>query len=449
MLSLLPILLACKENENYNSDINEESNDNDSDNTNTDNSNETISDNESQGLSYSLDETGSYYTVTGIGSFGGENLNIPNQHERLPVKEIDMRAFEDCTKLKSIVIPENIGSGAFYNCTQIENIFFNAQAIKDFSKSNYIFYNVVIDNKGIRFTVDKNCSAIPDFVFYQSSANVKEIIFDAESSCKRIGHYAFTSSQLSQITIPESIVSLGEKAFAYCKSVKTIYFNAENMMNLSYDTLPFAQTGEYGAHIVIGKSVCVIPNYLFAQGTYESALQYENGDNGIVKVSFEENSKCETIGDKAFFSCLHLKFVELTYRLSKIGRDAFRDCDSIIEVINFSILDVKSFFKNAIHGNISPKVSIQGDYANSELYETDDGFVFWKNETQCFLVDYTGTSQEITLPNNFNGVNYEIYPCAFTNKNVKTVYIPDTVTVNTYAFLCTVISIQETTDRFF
>ena len=74
-------------------------------------------------LKYYLSEDGSYYIVSGIGTYQGETLEIPQTYNGRPVKAILDRAFYNCDRLKSVVIPNHItewGFGVFENC---ENIF--------------------------------------------------------------------------------------------------------------------------------------------------------------------------------------------------------------------------------------------------------------------------------------------------------------------------------------
>ena len=78
---------------------------------------------------YTLSTDGTYYSVTGIGTWEGSDLVIPSEYEGLPVKEIGKQAFKNNNEITSITIPESIetlGGGAFYHCNSIKKINFNA-----------------------------------------------------------------------------------------------------------------------------------------------------------------------------------------------------------------------------------------------------------------------------------------------------------------------------------
>ena len=77
----------------------------------------------SQGLDYTLNEKG--YTVTGFGSCQDSELVIPSVYENKPVIAIGAFAFQDCSSLTSVSIPDSvieIDSGAFFHCTALTNI---------------------------------------------------------------------------------------------------------------------------------------------------------------------------------------------------------------------------------------------------------------------------------------------------------------------------------------
>lgn len=76
-------------------------------------------------LSFTISDDGSYYIVTGIGTYKESAVVIPSEYNGLPVKEIANYAFRDCTQMTSVTIPASIvriGYGAAYGCTNLTKV---------------------------------------------------------------------------------------------------------------------------------------------------------------------------------------------------------------------------------------------------------------------------------------------------------------------------------------
>ena len=125
--------------------------------------------------------------------FGFKNSIIPTDGS---VTSIGACAFEDCTGLTSITIPNSvtsIGDGAFYNCTELAS--------------------VTIDNSvvSIGFLTFYNCIGLTSITF--------------GNNLKSIGAYAFEGcAGLTSITIPNSATSIGRCAFYKCTGLMSVEF---------------------------------------------------------------------------------------------------------------------------------------------------------------------------------------------------------------------------------
>ena len=102
---------------------------------------------------------------------------------------------------------------------------------------------------------------------------------------KEIAPYAFTNhKKLKKVKIAEGITKIGKKAFYHCTALKKV-------------TLP-------GSLVSIGDSVF-------------------EGDRSITAITIPKNVK--TIGKKAFYKCKKLKTVTLkTTKMKKVGASAFK-----------------------------------------------------------------------------------------------------------------------------
>ena len=146
-----------------------------------------------EGLKFQLSADGKSYIVSDYVGYSTE-VYIPSAYEGLPVESIGDKAFYQCERMNSIVLPDSlrsIGSAAFEQCPYLEEI------------------------------------GIPD--------SVTTIGSSAFSGCRRltsvslgdgvteIGGGAFSGcSSLISLTIPDSVTSIGENAFSGCSGLTSI-----------------------------------------------------------------------------------------------------------------------------------------------------------------------------------------------------------------------------------
>lgn len=78
-----------------------------------------------EGLEYNLSYDGTYYIVTGIGTVTDTEIIIPSTYNGLPVTSIGNSAFDGCTSLTGIEIPDSVTSinmWAFRGCTSLTSM---------------------------------------------------------------------------------------------------------------------------------------------------------------------------------------------------------------------------------------------------------------------------------------------------------------------------------------
>ena len=191
---------------------------------------ESINDSESEikyseGLEYELNSDGNSYSVVGIGSFNGTELNIPEKYEGKPVTSIGNGAFygggiaggivltsvtipdsvtsvgdwafEYCVQLTSVTIGKNvasIGDRAFSVCSELANIYIKDVAAwcKISGLNNLMGYS---SNKNIYF----NGALVTNFVIPDSVTGIVDGSF-------------YGCSGLISITVPHRVTSIGNSA---------------------------------------------------------------------------------------------------------------------------------------------------------------------------------------------------------------------------------------------
>lgn len=200
------------------------------------------------------------YTVRGIKDESIENVTIPAEHKGIPITKIGKRAFEDCTGLTSITIPESvtsIGEFAFTNCTNLSEVHISNIASWCNIDFGNIYANPLVHAKHLYLSGEEitnlvipegvtsignyaftDCSSVTRVTLPSSLTSIGENAFTRcegltnialPSSLKSIGNRAFVSCEsLTNITIPSSVTNIGEGAFRYCEMLKSVTFEDPN-----------------------------------------------------------------------------------------------------------------------------------------------------------------------------------------------------------------------------
>lgn len=85
----------------------------------------------SASITFEINKDGTEYMVSRIDRSSSGSINIPNEHNGLPVTSIGGYAFSGNDNITSVVIPQSlthIGPGAFRDCSQLVYIIFEGEA---------------------------------------------------------------------------------------------------------------------------------------------------------------------------------------------------------------------------------------------------------------------------------------------------------------------------------
>ena len=250
------------------------------------------------------------------------SIKIPNG-----VNTILNDAFSGCTNLTNMIIPDSLTSisinyRAFYNCINLTN--FNVSA------DNYNYSSLA----GGKILCNKNKTTLLAY----PSATGDVTIPDSVTS---IGSYAFENcSSLESVTIPDSVTSIGNSAFSGCSSLTSVYItdltvwnnirfyndNTNPLLNgaklylngslveftVTFDVTDGVWDDESGQTVISGEKAVKPTNpskngYIF-QGWYTSA------DDG------------ETLSDIAYnFDTIVIKDIKLYAKWDIVGSIAYSD----------------------------------------------------------------------------------------------------------------------------
>ena len=205
-------------------------------------------DNESV-LTFELSETGKEYIVTACDRSVSGEVVIPSEHNGLPVTCIGESAFYECKQLTSVVIPDSVttiertafsycynlkdvnipntvtsfGDDVFYECGRFSyNIYENAMYLGD-EKNPYTVLVMPTSRDITQCQIHPDTKVIARNAFSYCNSLTEITIPDGVVT---IGEYAFSLCDgLTSVTIPDSITYMGASAFWDCVNITQVHIS--------------------------------------------------------------------------------------------------------------------------------------------------------------------------------------------------------------------------------
>ncbi len=255
-------------------------------------------------------------------------------------------AFSSCRNLTSIIIPNGvkaIGEQAFADCERLSNIEISDSVTnigtRAFASTGYYSNHQNWVNKVLY--IGKHLIAAKDningaYFIKQGTLCVSDLAF-------------YGNLNLTNIIIPDSVISIGSLAFNKCSLLDTIIVDMNNAYYKSVDGVLFDKNvtelivypaGKHGKY-TIPNSVTSIAEYSFG---YCNLLTGITIPNSVTNIGNEAFYGCEgltsvtipnsvtNIKGFTFFYCSSLKSITIPDSVTNIGNEAFYGCTSLISV---------------------------------------------------------------------------------------------------------------------
>lgn len=253
-----------------------------------------------------------------------EKISIPDG-----VTFIGEYAFSYCKKLKEITIPKEItvfDRSVIDECSSLETVYYNAENCKFTGLRDLVLYGDIVVGKESPFKVAENA-----YIVLGSDVQV-------------IPAYMYSGiTVIDDITLPSSVVSIGEEAFAYSgveeiklsdnleKIEKKAFYNTDVRISGSRFPEKLSSIGEQAFRNCDELTEIYIPDNIASIGDYSFCSCYN-----LARVRMSPRIKA--ISDFAFAECGRLSEFIWEAETKTIGKDAFRNCKNLTD-FDFTSVD--------------------------------------------------------------------------------------------------------------
>ena len=254
------------------------------------------------------------------------------------VTTIGYRAFEDCSALTSVTLPNTLTTiemGAFYRCTKLTSLHIPASVTT--IKEAALYYcpaltSITVANGNAYYDSRDNCNAV-----IAKASNT--LVFGCQKTIipktvTEIGYAAFANcSTLISITIPNNVTRIGAFAFYECWDLKDITIPASVTTigkaafegTYWYNTLP---DGVVYVNKVLYRYKGSMPENHFVvvkDGTVSISTAAFKDEDNLTHITIPNS--VTAIGSEAFYNCDNLTSIVLPNKLKTIESSTFYGCD--------------------------------------------------------------------------------------------------------------------------
>ncbi len=334
------------------------------------------------------------------------------------VTSIGDSAFRSCTSLIGVTIPnsvKSIGSGAFWGCDNLKSVTI-PDSVTSIGAS--AFYDTAYYNDESNWDKDvlylSNCLIDTNYNF---DLTTDYIIKDGT---RIIADSAFRWSGITNVTIPDSVTSIGNYAFEDCTNLASITIgNGVTSIGASafYDTAYYNDESNWDKDVLYLSNCLIDTNYNFdlttdyiiKDGTRiiaDSAFRW----SGITNVTIPDS--VTSIGNYAFEDCTNLASITIGNGVTSIGRWAF---------YNTAYYNDESNWNNGVLYISDCLIGINDDFDSTTDYIIKDGTRIIANYAFSGCTSLTS----VTIPNSVTSIGSSAFDSCRSLRNVT---IPNSVT---------------------
>ena len=334
-----------------------------------------------------------YYSFNGC--TGLEEIDL----SQTKLTSIPNGLFKGCTSLKTVKLPDtitSIGDEAFYDCRSLTNLEgLEKCKIASIGKSAFI-----------------RCNKLESLNFSQATFTTLDDVF-------------YSLPRLKNVTLPETLTSISEGAFKYCKALEQVTFPASltTIGESAFESCTKLKVADMSK-----TQIKELPKRLFAdcgsleQVDFPSSLT-TIGNAGFLNCSALTkvdlyNTALTTIGDSAFVNAKELTRIALPDTISSVGTDAFtiRNYEDFVPTfVSDNVMDKVNYTKV----NVAPWQGRKVEFFDKDDLAKASAIRFYGNgSTSGTPVEpyiYFGSSVRLYIPK----CTYKKYGYLFTGWNSK------------------------------
>lgn len=280
-----------------------------------------------------------------------------------------------------------------------------------------IIHAVVVEIDGIAYNINMKTglTEVTSNSAHPYSGNIvipETIVYeDIEYTVTGIGGQAFFQKNITSITFPNSITSIGVSAFMYCHALTSVEIPEHVTM---IPDMAFASC-ESLKNVILPEGLTMIDNSAF------------NSCYGLESINLPNT--VEVIEDWAFANCENLSYVKMPQQLKRVGQGAFGSCPKlsyvdIPDLSSWAMVDFYNYYANPLY--YAHKLIVNGEEITDLVIPDDVTFIGNNTFRDCLNLT------SITINDHVGSIGAS----AFSNcSNVTSIIIGEDVTsIGAWAF---------------